>query len=85
MSTHAVRLSVNGARGTIEVDGHHMPGVRSATITTGIDHAPVLELELALGMAEAELLDGAHVEVDDDTRDALEALGWTPPVVDTEP
>lgn len=74
-----IKLSDNVNKAEIEVDGHRIEnGVRALVIEASAGGSPRISLEL--GMVEAVDVDG-HVEVlmAGATRDALIALGWTPP------
>jgi hypothetical protein len=75
---HNAKINLTGSgSGTIEVDGQHLHGVRSLTLTSEAGNRPTLTLELRLydisTMAEAIIL------VPDDVAETLVALGWTPP------
>lgn len=80
MSTEArrARLELVTGRGEIVVDGHPIPGVVAVKVTTSVDDLiPRMELDLRLHRIE---VDGEiEVSVPEATRDALIALGWTPP------
>jgi hypothetical protein len=75
-----IKLTENGGIGTeIEVEGARIEnGVRALIIEASTGGSPRISLEL--GTVEAVDVDG-HVKVlmTGATRDALIALGWTPP------
>ena len=65
--------------GTVSAGGHPIGTVTSWTITAPADGLPLVTLTLLAPGALALALSAAEVVVDDRTRDALTALGWTPP------
>lgn len=68
--------------GTVEIDGQQIEGgIRSLTLTAGVDQPPHLELNAAMAeFDEAEIeLRGVRYGMSKSTRQALIALGWTPP------
>lgn len=67
--------------GTVTVAGHELATVTSFTIDAAADSVPVITLRLVDGSALRLLLEheAARVQVGDETREALIALGWTPP------
>lgn len=67
----------------IEIDGVDISNaIRSFTLTHGYGQHPVLELELAL--IDVTTLDAPEAEylLTSATRDALLAMGWTPPAAE---
>ncbi|MEV8245019.1 hypothetical protein AB0R01_14755 [Streptomyces rochei] len=77
MSQHKALVHMTGPTGTVAVDGTRLKGVRSVTARNGVDEPPTLTIELLLDSA---LIDGEFVvQLPDDTRATLVALGWTPP------
>lgn len=64
--------------GTINVDGVDITrAVRSITVESEPCRPPQLNLELTI--TEVEIDGGFHVVIPDRLREALVALGWTPP------
>lgn len=84
---------VDGSRGdfttgTIEIDGQQIEGgIRSLTLTAGVDRPPQLELNSAIAeFDEAEIeARGVRYALSKSTREALIALGWTPPAARLDP
>jgi hypothetical protein len=67
--------------GTPAVSGHPLAAVSSWDVRAAADGIPVVTLTL-VGPGALKLLLGsgaARVQVSDETREALESLGWTPP------
>lgn len=78
MTTRTAKLRLDAAgRGTVEIDGRELPGVRGLTLTAEYGHTPTLELDLAL--YDVSTVAEARIVIPDQTREALLALGWTPP------
>lgn len=72
-----LHLTPGGFGSEIEVDGQRIPHVRSVHLDAKVMELPSLTLDLLLHEVE---IDGVmNVTVPDETRDALIALGWTPP------
>lgn len=65
--------------GTVKVGGHEMASVTSFDIHAAPDGVPVITLSLVDLGALKLLFTSGRVQVADATRDALIALGWTPP------
>ncbi len=65
--------------GEVAVGGHPVGTVTSWSVTAPADGLPAVTLTLLAPTALALALAQADVAVDDRTRDALVALGWTPP------
>jgi hypothetical protein len=67
--------------GAPAVNGHPVAAVTGFTVTAAPDGIPMVTLTL-VGPGALRLLLGegaARVQVDDQTREALVSLGWTPP------
>lgn len=82
MSLIPVRISGDGFSHKVEVDGHE---VQRGTVHLSLeldakDRVPVLTLRLLVAGLDTETL--ALVKLDDETTDALKAMGWTPPAGD---
>jgi len=78
MAARKVKLDIEApGRGTIEVDGQRLTGVRGIHIDGRYGHIPRVTLDLLVheidGTVEAEVI------VPDRTAQTLIALGWTPP------
>jgi hypothetical protein len=81
---HHVRITADGRRGTVQVDGHEIGhSVTDLEFHAGVDDAPTLVLELRLFTGDVDA-QGTKVYLPDTTRAALVALGWTPPADETE-
>ncbi len=65
--------------GEVTCGGHPVGTVTGWTVTAPADGLPQVTLTLLAPTALALALTQADVAVDDRTRDALVALGWTPP------
>lgn len=77
MALHDVKLSLRPGRGTVQVDGRELGGVRSLSLDAGVDEIPRLSLDLVA--PEVEVDGEMTVIVTDEVRQTLTALGWTPP------
>src|SRR5690606_24072840 len=77
MALHDVKLSLRPCRGTVQVDGRELGGVRSLSLDAGVDEIPRLSLDLVA--PEVEVDGEMTVIVTDEVRQTLTALGWTPP------
>lgn len=76
--TARIHLDPMGANSTIEVGGHDLSkAVRALAVTAEVGQVPALSLDLVIcdGEVEGEVV----VTIPEATRDALVALGWTPP------
>jgi hypothetical protein len=76
--TARIHLDPLGANSTIDVGGHDVSkAVRGLAVTAEVGQVPVLALDLVVcdGHIDGEVI----VTIPDATRDALVALGWTPP------
>lgn len=78
MITREAKIHLYGPRGTIEVDGTPLEGVTAFTLSGSAKTMPRLELELLVHEVGSTAR-GVEVVIPDATRDALVALGWTPP------
>lgn len=65
--------------GTPEVNGHPLTTVTSFDVHVSADNIPVIHLTLVGPGALELILSAARVQVSDETREALQSLGWTPP------
>jgi hypothetical protein len=67
--------------GEIEIDGARVEGgIRSLTLTAGANQAPMLELNTAIAeFDDIEVEAVVRYGLTKSTREALIALGWTPP------
>lgn len=80
MAARHARVTLTGAgRGTVEVDGRPVPGVRAVRVAGAYDQVPRLVLELVVAEVDVETADGVEVVLPDRTVEALRTLGWTPP------
>jgi hypothetical protein len=61
------------------VNGHKLTSVVSFTAGVDVDSLPVITLKLMPADMLKLMFDGVMVSVDDETREALVSLGWTPP------
>lgn len=82
MSLIPVRISGDGFSHKVEVDGHE---VQRGTMHLSLEidakeRVPVLTLRLLVAGLDAET--AALVRLDDETAEALKAIGWTPPAGD---
>lgn len=67
--------------GDIEVNGHKLTTVTAWDVVADPDGTPVVTLTL-VGPGALNLIlasESARAQVDDQTREALVSLGWTPP------
>lgn len=80
-----VHLEVDGAgMGTLTVDGHSLGNaVQATSIHSRAGHATRVELEL-LATDVSTQCEPEQILIPEETREALIALGWTPPQ-ETEP
>jgi hypothetical protein len=77
---HTVRLSSDGMRHTLIVDGIDLSrGVRSARLTLATGELPTLVVDPIIFNLDGADLGSARVLVSDQAAAALVALGWTPP------
>jgi hypothetical protein len=78
-----VDIELDGSgRGRVVIGGQDISGaLRGIVVRGGVGEAPRLELDL--DVFDVTRLESAEMEIliPDDTRDALIALGWTPPQV----
>lgn len=74
----SARISLDGSNGEIQIDGAYLPGVTAIRMDARVGRPPILIVELALLDATADMSETAVI-VPEATRDALVALGWTPP------
>lgn len=74
-----IEVSGHGRDGRVVLDGHDVTnGVRGFVLRAGVDC--VTELELDVVAADGATFDGeVRLVIPESTRDALVALGWTPP------
>ncbi|MER6942506.1 hypothetical protein ABT294_00660 [Nonomuraea sp. NPDC000554] len=89
MQRHKVTITPNangfGAH-QLHVDGQDLSrGVRSLQMSLDPGDAPRIELEMGIVEVEQMEFETPHLYISDATRDALVALGWTPPAVDADP
>lgn len=85
MAAKKIRLDLPlGMRGgTIEIDDQPVKGVRGITLRAHVDSLPRVTLDVIVKSAE---IDGqAYVDVPEETRETLIALGWTPPARAADP
>lgn len=78
--TARLKLGPSGPGVSVEVDGHELAqSVRGLRVTASVHDLPRLELDLVEHeiVVEGEM----RVEIPPKTREALIALGWTPPTV----
>ncbi|MEV1202801.1 hypothetical protein [Microbispora rosea] len=75
--TARIHLDRTGYGSSLEVDGQRLPGVRGINLDASARHTPRLVVDLL--MHEIEVDGEMTVSVPDKTREALVALGWTPP------
>jgi hypothetical protein len=61
------------------VNGHKLTSVVSFTAGIDVESLPVVTLKLMPADMLKLMFDGVIVAVDDETREALVSLGWTPP------
>lgn len=83
MTARNARLVLGYGTGTVDLDGHEIPGVRSLTLNAGVNE--ITELELELVVREVEVDGEVIVTIADETREVLTRLGWTPPADDVPP
>jgi hypothetical protein len=82
MTTRYVRMKVDSmGRGRIEVDGVDLSGeVSGVEFSSGVGrYAQTSALTVKFAVAAMDLEGEMTVEVEQDMREALIALGWTPP------
>lgn len=77
MLTNKVNLSLRPGSGVIALDGEALNGVRGLDLSAAAGEIPSLTVELLVN--EVEVDGEMTVAVPDATREALIALGWTPP------
>lgn len=77
MLTNKVNLSLRPGSGVIALDGEALNGVRGLDLSATAGEIPSLTVELLVN--EVEVDGEMTVTVPDATREALIALGWTPP------
>jgi len=65
--------------GEVRIGGHPVGTATAWSVTADADGLPKVTVTLLAPSALALALQQADVTVDDKTRDALLALGWTPP------
>jgi hypothetical protein len=65
--------------GTVRVAGHEVASITAFDIHAAPDEVPAIRLTLVGAGALRLLLSTADVRIPDETRQALIALGWTPP------
>lgn len=72
------RIETLGTRGPeVVIDGHPLPGVRSADVSVDVGYLPTVTVEFH---ARAVHVDGElRFILGDNTIEALQKLGWTPP------
>lgn len=76
---HSFKLTSNGFRGRLEIDGVDLSdAVRAVTVRHEVDNLPTVTVELCLFTGDVNGSE-AIAHLPDETRDALIALGWTPP------
>lgn len=77
MTRFAVDVDDQGRR-TLTVDGHDLS---RACTSVKLDMRPGVLTEVTIGLAvdDTRIFDLGEVQVPDETREALLALGWTPP------
>lgn len=73
-----IEISGKPFRQTIKVDGQEIRSAISARLNITPDKLPVLELDL-ISVEGIEVEQWGRIALDDKTKAALEALGWTPP------
>lgn len=77
--THQVAITGAAPCVRVALDGHELRACTSAVLRLDASgNPPVLDLSLAVLSATATSLP-AHVLLDQPTRAALQAMGWTPP------
>jgi len=78
MSARNAKLTLHpGGRGTVEVDGRTLPGIRSVHVLATADADATPRLVLDVAVAEVEVDGEMTVTVPVKTREALAALGDT--------
>ncbi|MGW4411173.1 hypothetical protein ACWEJ6_44580 [Nonomuraea sp. NPDC004702] len=81
MARRKIRISTDGnGNGAVEVDDIPLKGVRGFTLTQNVHGHGNLSLDIVVGIVELET--DAQVVIPDKSRDALIAIGWTPPPAD---
>lgn len=67
----------------VQVDGHDISlGVRDLRLEIKPGHLPRVELELQVHEIHQLQFETAELIIPDGTRDALIAMGWTPPALE---
>lgn len=83
MTRHRITIAPNTPRfgsHQLLVDGHDISnGVRSLRLSLGPGEIPSVELELGIVEIDRMESEQADLYIPDFTREALIALGWTPP------
>lgn len=79
-NTHRLAITARGLGSTVHLDGHDIgSALTGLTLTLSAGQAPTATLDLAIHNV-TELQDSeTRILIPDATRDALIALGWTPP------
>lgn len=78
MTLPKAKLTLRPGTGEVIVDGQTIGGVRDLDLNASAREIPRLTLDLLL--AEVEIDGEMEVLVPESTREALIALGWTPPL-----
>jgi hypothetical protein len=73
-----VEIKGDGYSATVRVDGHQVAAV-GLTLTMRAERLPQLLLDLPVTGGQVVTLTQAVVIAGDETREALIAMGWTPP------
>jgi hypothetical protein len=77
---HHIKISGNGISHVVEIDGHPVQNLtESLELSMSSVALPVLILRLALPRGTPEVDTRALVRFDEETTEALKAMGWTPP------
>ena len=75
-----IEVSGAGRGGRVVLDGADVSkGVRGLTIRAGLGQVTQVELDLSVFDVTEFESDAVQILIPDHTRDALIALGWTPP------
>lgn len=77
MLTKTVALTLRPGSGVVALDGDPLDGVRGLDLSAEAGEIPRLTLDLLVN--EVQVNGEMTVTVPDATREALIALGWTPP------
>jgi len=86
MQRHKMKITPGMGAHAIHVDGHDLSrGVRTVRLTLEPGDAPHVELEMAIIEMDPVEFETPNLYIPDATRDALVALGWTPPASDEPP